>query len=60
MPRFIWSVTEDPPFETVCEQLQDRSLNTLGSAPAGAANPREAARTIAQLNKVFVVTRSSP
>jgi hypothetical protein len=28
---------EIPPFETVCGQLQLRSLNTLGSAPAGAA-----------------------
>jgi hypothetical protein len=56
----IWSVTEDPPFETVCGQPQDRSLNTLGSAAAGAANPREAARTIAPLNNIFVITRRSP
>jgi len=60
MPRLIWSMTEEPPFETVCGQLQLRSLNTLGSAPLGAANPIDTARTVAPLNNIFVITRRSP
>ncbi len=46
-------------FETVWGQLQLRSLKTLGSAPAGAANPREVPRTITPLNNIFVITQFS-
>ncbi len=59
IPRSIWSATDGPRFDTVCGQLQLRSLNTLGSAPAGAANPRAAPRTTAPLKNIFVVTHSS-
>jgi hypothetical protein len=60
IPRLIWSATEDPPFETVCGQLQLRSLNTLGSAPAGAATATAAPTARVALTRIFDTNRCSP
>jgi hypothetical protein len=57
MPRLIWSTTEGPPFDTVCGQLQLRSLNTLGSAPAGAAIGTANPTARAALTRIFDTTK---
>ncbi len=60
IPSFTLSDRTGPSAGAASRQLQLSTPNTLGSAPTGAANPREAPRTRAPLSNIFVITGSSP